>query len=44
MVVIQESTSTRLGGTLDSRNRDWGQSLSNQISKLRYLKRGFIMV
>ena len=43
MVVIQGPTSQRLGAFLDSRNESWGQSLSNQISKLRYLKRGFIM-
>ena len=43
MVAIQGPNSQRLGAFLDSRNESWGQSLSNQISKLRYLKRGFIM-
>tara|TARA_B100000965_G_C19384504_1_gene666142 strand:- start:84 stop:770 length:687 start_codon:yes stop_codon:yes gene_type:complete len=43
MVVIQGPTPQRLGAFLDSRNENWGQSLTNQIQKLRYLKRGFIM-
>ncbi len=43
MVAIQGPNSQRLGAFLDRRNESWGQSLSNQISKLRYLKRGFIM-